>query len=77
MEAVSCKVVTKQANNSQLRKVLKGVGNRFICDVLRSTESGGIQVRVNSKPSKTRCSRHLEPRCVGFDQKGVEMKTFK
>ena len=77
MEAVSCKVVTKQSNNSQFRKGLKGVGNRFTYEVLRLTESGGIQVRVNSKPSKTRCWRHLEPRCVGFDEKGVEMKTFK
>ena len=77
VEAVSCKVVTKQSNNSQFRKGLKGVGNRFICEVLRSAESGGIQVRVNSKPSKTQCWRHLEPRCVGFDQKCVEMKTFK
>ena len=30
MEALSCKVVTKQSNNSQFRKGLKGVGNRFI-----------------------------------------------
>ena len=30
MEALSCKGVTKQSNNSQFRKGLKGVGNRFI-----------------------------------------------
>ena len=77
MEAVSCKVVTKQSRKSQFRKGLKGVGNRFICEVLGPTESGGIQVRVHSNPSKTRCLRHLEPRCVGFDQKGVETKIFK
>ena len=34
MEAVSCKEVTKQSNNSQFRKGLRGVGNRFICEVL-------------------------------------------
>ena len=35
MEALSCKGVTKQSNNSQFRKGLKGVGNRFTCDVFR------------------------------------------
>ena len=72
MEAVSCKGVTKQSNNSQFWKGLKGVGNRFICEVLGLMASGGIQVpwcQGLSKPSKTRCLRHLEPRCVGFDQK--------
>ena len=34
MEAVSCKGVTKQSSNSQFRKGLKEVGNRFICEVL-------------------------------------------
>ena len=34
VEAVSCKGVTKQSNNSQFRKGLKEVGNRFICEVL-------------------------------------------
>ena len=43
MEALSCKGVTKQSNNSQFRKGLKGVGNRFICEVLGLTDSG-IQV---------------------------------
>ena len=43
MEAVSCKVVTKQSNKIQLWKGLKGVGNRFICEVFGFTDSGGIQ----------------------------------
>ena len=34
MEAVSCKGVTKQSNNSQFRKGLKEIGNRLICEVL-------------------------------------------
>ena len=42
MEAVSCKVVTKQSNNST-SEGLKGVGNRFICQVFGLTESGGAQ----------------------------------
>ena len=46
MEAVSCKGVTKQSKNSQFRKGLRGVGNRFICDVLGLTDSG-IQVLWN------------------------------
>ena len=44
MEALSCKGVTQQSNNSQFRKGLKGVGNRFICEVLGLTVAGGIQV---------------------------------
>ena len=43
MEAVSCKVVTKQSNNVQLRTGLKGVGSRSICEVSGLTDSGGIQ----------------------------------
>ena len=43
VEAASCKVVTKQSKKIQFRKGLTGVGNRFICEVLWLTASGGIQ----------------------------------
>ena len=63
VEAVSCKGVTKQSKNSPCRKGLKEVGNRFICEVLGLTDSGGLQV--------------LWILSVSFGGKGVEMKTSK